>query len=109
MSTFNFKLTIFGCSERIRSYPFKDDFKLKLKIPFWIFRQWGAGVWKKWIKDCVQIVADLPLGSPGQNQQAQKQMGVDAVKILAFSSQSVVISKDGYEKCLSIYYANWTA
>ena len=39
-----------------------------MKIPFWIFRQWGAGV-------CVQIVADLPLGSPGQNQQAQKQMG----------------------------------
>ena len=70
-----------------------------MKIPFWIFRQWGAGV-------CVQIVADLPLGSPGQNQQAQKQMGVDAVKILAFSSQSVVISKNGYEKCLSIYYAN---
>ena len=56
----------------------------------------------------MQIVADLPLGSPGQNQQVQKQMGgLDAVKVLAIGSQSVVISKDGYENVSRL--TMWTA
>ena len=51
----------------------------------------------------------LTFGFPWPKSTSSKTNGVDAVKILAFSSQSVVISKDGYEKCLSIYYAIWTA